>query len=530
MPSVSNNSTNSTPSKDRLGEALLKSKLINKDQLQEALKRRLQIDHPLGSILIEMGFITADDLLNYLAKKFGVPAVNLFEMDISQNVLNTVPLNKIQQFKILPISVKGNILTLAMTSPHDVMTISDLEFSIGKKIKPMITPFFMMDAALTLLSSNYADGLKGVAIRKTALKEKAEPGRPPKIDQLIQYLVKSGASDMLLTAGVPPSVKIGSIINRLSISSLTPFDCENYARELLSRKDWETFLKTNDLDIAHTYSGIARCRINFYRQRGSIAITIRHLKDNIPNLKELNLPAWLREYALKTQGLILISGPAGHGKSTTLSAMVDIINSNRRCNIITLEDPVEQLHKHKKSNINQREVGRDTESFEKGLRAVFRQAPDVIVIGELRDKESFEIALRAARTGHLVLSTMNAASATAVIRIITNMFDAHQQHLIRMLLADSLLLSFGQRLVPNRDKTGVVIAIEKFINSFRVSNLIREGKMQQIRSQMETGAEEFTPIEVSLAELYKYGKIEFEDGLAQATNMKYYKSLTGIKE
>ena len=530
MPSVSNDSTNSAPSKERLGEALLKSKLINKDQLQQALKRRLQIDHPLGSILIEMGFITADDLLNYLAKKFGVPAVNLFEMDINQNVLNTVPLNKIQQFKILPVSVNDNILTLAMTSPHDVMTISDLEFSIGKKIKPVITPFFMMEAALTLLSSNYADGLKGVAIRKEALKEKTEPGRPPKIDQLIHYLVKSGASDMLLTAGVPPSIKIGSILNRLSLASLTPYDCENYARELLSHKDWETFLKTNDLDIAHTYSDIARCRINFYRQRGSIAITIRHLKDNLPDLKGLNLPSWLREYALKTQGLILISGPAGHGKSTTLNAMVDIINSNRQCNIITLEDPVEYLHKHKKSNINQRGVGKDTESFEVGLRAIFRQAPDVIVIGELRDKESFEIALRAARTGHLVLSTMNAASSTAVIRIITNMFDAHQQNLIKMLLADSLLLSFAQRLVPNRDKTGVVIAIEKFINSYRVSNLIREGKMQQIRSQMETGTEEFIPIEVSLAELYKAGKIEFEDGLAQATNPKYYMSLTGIKE
>lgn len=530
MSLATNDLKDSIVPNDRLGEALLKRKLINRDQLQKALKRRAQKDLPLGSILIEMGFLSTEDLLKYLSKKFGVPGVNLFEKTISQKILDIVPLVKIKQFKVLPVSIDNNLLTLAMTSPQDVMSISDIEFSIGKKIKPVIVPYFMMEAALTLLSSNYGDGLEGKAIRKVALGEKSDSGAPPNIDQLLHYLVKSGAGDMLLTAGVPPSIKSGGVIKRLSIVSLTPEHCEKYARELLPEKEWKTFLETKDLDIAHTYSDLARFRINFYRQRNSVAITIRHLLDKMPGLKELNLPLWLKDYALKKQGLILISGPAGHGKSTTLSAMVEIINTNRRCNIITLEDPIEYLFKHKKSNINQREIGRDTDSFEKGLRAIFRQAPDVIVIGELRDKESFEIALRAARTGHLVLSTMNAVSATAVIRIILNMFEAHQQNLIRMLLADSLLLSLAQRLVMNRKKTGVEVAIEKFTNSHRVSNLIREGKMQQIRSQMETGAEEFTPIEFSLAELYKSGKIDYEEGLAQATNQKLYMSLSGIAQ
>jgi twitching motility protein PilT len=336
---------------------------------------------------------------------------------------------------------------------------------------------------------------------------------------------------MLLTVGVPPSVKLSNEIKRLATVSLTPADCELYARELLANDDngWEKFSQTNDLDIASTYPNLGRFRINFYRQRGSVSITIRRLFDRLPTMAELRLPDWIKDYALKPQGLILVSGPAGHGKSTTLCTMIDIINTNRRCNIITLEDPVEYLHKHKKSNINQREIGRDTESFEKGMRAVFRQSPDVIVIGELRDKESFEIALRAARTGSLVISTMNAANSTAVIRIIVNMFPESQQNLITMLLADSLLLSLAQRLVPNRDKTGQILALERFTNSNRISNLIREGKLHQIRAQMETGCEEFTPIDLSLAELYKNRLIDYEDGLTYSVNQQLYQDITGVR-
>jgi twitching motility protein PilT len=486
---------------------------------------------PIGSLLIKMGFVSTDNMLDFLSKRFGVPCVNIFKRTIPQDIINLIPLDKIKQYKILPISKKNSILTLGMVSPQDFMTITDLEFTMGIKIKPVVIPFFMMEAALTLLTSSFEDGISGETIKNIALEDKAETQTSPKIEALLSYLVKTEASDMLLTVGVPPSVKISNQVKRLATVSLTPADCELYARELLANRDddWEKFLQTNDLDIASTYPNLGRFRINLYRQRNSISITIRRLYDRLPTLKELRLPEWIREYALKPQGLIIVSGPAGHGKSTTLCAMIDIINTTRRCNIITLEDPIEYLHKHKKSNINQREIGRDTETFEKGLRAVFRQSPDVIVIGELRDKESFEIALRAARTGSLVLSTMNAANSTAVIRIMVNMFSENQQNLITMLLADSFLLSLAQRLVPNKDKTGQILALERFTNSNRISNLIREGKLHQIRAQMETGCEEFMPLEHSLAELYKEGKIDFEDGLIYSVNKQLYQDITGIK-
>ncbi|MFO8111158.1 MAG: PilT/PilU family type 4a pilus ATPase [Desulfosalsimonadaceae bacterium] len=515
--------------RERLGEALIKNGLITSDQLQKALKRRTQVDMPLGSILIEMGFLRTNDLLVILSRKFGVPFVNLFTMDIEQRVLDFIPTEKMLRYKILPVSVEDNTLTLAMISPQDFVTISDLEFTIGKTIKPVIVPFFMMEVALSLLSATYQDGLKGSDIEKLALSEKAGTQDSPRIEKLLAHFIKTGANDMLLTAGAPPSIKISSQLQRFSTSFLTPLDCEYYAKELLSQDQWEGFLAKNELDVSITYPNIGRFRMNFYRQRGSVSISIRHVTDKIGTLEELGLPAWLRGFALKAQGLILISGPAGSGKSTTMNALVDIINTNRKCNIITLEDPVEYLHTHKKSNVNQREIGRDTDSFREGLRGIFRQAPDVIVIGELRDMESFEIALRAARTGHLVLSTMNAADSTAVFRIIINMFPAHQQNTIQMMLADSLQLSLAQRLIPRKDGKGAVVATEKFANSYRMSNFIREGKLHQIRSQMESGTEEFSPLDQSLAALYKRGLISFDAALNYAANPLLLSEIAGAK-
>ena len=332
---------------------------------------------------------------------------------------------------------------------------------------------------------------------------------------------------MLLTAGVPPSRKINNDIKRAAMDALTPLDCERYAKELMSEKDWEeVFIPKGDHDFAVTYPEIGRFRVNVYRQRNSVSITLRHIVEILPSVKELNLPDWIQEFALKPQGLILISGPAGHGKTTTLAAMVDIINTHRKCNIVTLEDPIEYLHKHKNSNVNQREVGLDTESFYEGLRHIFRQDPDVIVVGELRDVESFAIALQAADTGHLVLSTVHANTATSTIERIINIFPPHQQNQVRTQIADSLLLVFSQRLIPLKEGEGRILAHEKLINSHRIKNFIREGKTHQIRSQMQSGTEVFASIDVSLADLFRSGLITFEEGLIYAEDEQFYRDIT----
>jgi len=310
------------------------------------------------------------------------------------------------------------------------------------------------------------------------------------------------------------------------MASLTPEDCERYARELMTENDWKTFIENRDYDTAVTFPEMGRFRVNLYRQRTSISITLRHIKDILPSIEELNLPQWIQDFALMPQGLILISGPAGHGKSTTLAAMVDMINSNKRCNIVTLEDPIEHLHKHKKSNVNQRDIGLDTKSFVEGLKHVFRQDPDVIVIGEMRDADSFSIALQAADTGHLVITTVHASTAASTIERVINIFPGEQQGLIRTRIADNLLFVLSQRLIPSKKGEGRVLALEKLINSVSIRNFIREGKTHQIKAQMLSGSDDYSALESSIAKLYLEGMITFEEGLVFAENKQFYKFLT----
>ncbi|MBN1931736.1 MAG: PilT/PilU family type 4a pilus ATPase [Desulfobacterales bacterium] len=512
--------------KQRLGEILVQNGLITEEQLKKVLNRQTQVGGHLGSILVNMGFITIDKLIEFLSKKAGVPGINLFELNIDPAVINLLPLEKINAFKILPVAVDKNILTLAMINPQDFLIIGELEFTLGKKIKPVIVPHFMMEAAFKSIISSADGSFKGTVAAKLAEAHKETIKQSPKLIQLLRYLAKSRASDMLLTAGAPPSIRITNELKRLAMVPLVPADCERYARELMADKDWDIFRRTNEHDFTARFPKIGRFRVNVYRQRNSVSIALRPIYDEIPSLKELNLPEWVKEFALKPHGLILITGPAGHGKSTTLSAMIDIINTYRKCNIVTLEDPIEYLHKHKMSNINQREVGRDTVSFYEGIRHIFRQSPDVIMVGEMRDRETFEIALLAADTGHLVLSTVHSDNSTSVIERVINMFPPYQHGLIRMMLADSLLLSISQRLIPLKNGPGRILAVEKLINTFRIKKLIREEKTHQIRSQMQAGTEDYTSIDIAVADLCNQGLINHEDGLIYIEDKQFFNALS----
>lgn len=517
------NRKNDRRSPKRLGEQLISGGVINENQLQQVLKRQAQVGGHLGSLLIEMGFVDIEELLEYLRMKFQVPAVNLFKQKIERGVLGLIPMEKLETYNILPLTDDGQVVTLAMINPQDFTAINEVEFLLGRKVKPVVVPAFMMKAALEHLRSDVSCQIDGQALAELVALEKGTDS--PKLSSLLRYLIKSQANDMLICAGAPPSLKMGNKLKRLALPSLSPKDCEGYAYELMSKQGWDIFRRTGDYGFSAVYKGIGRFRITAYRQRGSVSIAIRPILDNVPSLEQLNLPQWLADYALRPTGLILICGPAGHGKSTTLAAMVDIINSRRGCNIISLEDPVEYLHKHKRSNICQREIGSDSPSFVEGLRNIFRQAPDVIVIGEMRDRETFRIALQAAGSGHLVLSTAHADSATAVIERVINMFEPYEQALIRTMLSDSLLLSLSQRLVPKQQEPGRVLALEKLINTHRLRKFIREGKTHQIRAQMQTGTEDFTSIDIDLARLCRQGRISFEDGLMFCEDKGFFREL-----
>lgn len=512
--------------KMRIGEFMVDQGLITRSQLDEALKRQSQVGEHIGSILLELGHVTIEELLGILQSQFGMPAVNLFDQEIEPQAAGLIPPDKIKEKQVLPISVQGNRLTLAMVNPKDLTTVSELEFRLGKKIDPVVVPSFMMDTASEMLASRSNKRLSGKELEQQCNYGREGDKTGTRLVALLKKAVGVNASDLILTAGAPPSLRIVNNLKRLAAPPLTPADCEAYAREMMPDNTWHTYLEHKEVDFSVTYPEIGRFRVNAYRQRNSAALAVRPVIETIPPASELNLPTWLLNYALKPSGLIVVSGPAGHGKSTTLYAMVDMINNNKRSNIISLEDPVEFLHKHKKSNISQREVGVDTPSFYSGLKSVLRQAPDVIVVGEMRDKESFEIALQASYTGHLVITTMHAGNATVAIENTIQMFEPHKQALIRMMLADALIVSVAQRLVPLKDGSGRILALERLVNSYRVKNIIREGKTHQIRSQMQQGAEDFASIDIELAGLYKSGRITMEDGMIFANDRYHYKELT----
>jgi len=526
---LQSNNTQKISKRLRFGEKLIEQGLITPKQLEQALQRHVQVGGRIGSILLEMGFISIENLLSFLENQFNVPSVNLFKTDISQDVLAMLPWEKMDILKVIPVDIKNHVVTLAMENPNDFMTIEELEFFFGKKIKPVVVPEFMIESAIHCLLSSPDGNLKGKDVANLAEADRPKIKTALPLISLLKQSIKLRANDLLLVAGVPPSFKVFNQLKRLSAWPLTPVDTEKYAKKLMTEEQWKEFSRKNDMDLSVAFSKIGRFRTNIFRQRNSISIVMRPIPDRMPTLKELNLPGWIKDISLKTQGLILIAGPTGHGKSTTLYCMIDIINTHRKCNIITFEDPIEYMHRHKKSNVSQREVGRDTSSFHEGLKYVLRQSPDVIVIGEMRDKESFKIALSAATTGHLVISTVHANNSTAVIERVINMFDPHEQATIRTMIADSLIICVSQRLVDLKDGSGRILAIEKMLASNRIKQLIRDDNVHKIRTQMQTGSQDYSPIDASLAQLYRKGLIDFESGMNFADDPKHFSKFTGTR-
>lgn len=333
------------------------------------------------------------------------------------------------------------------------------------------------------------------------------------LNELLERTVKEGASDLHLTVGIPPTIRVNGELVHLDYSKITPIATEEFSREIL-KEDYEEYLKRGEIDTSYSIAGLGRFRVNIFKQRGSDAISIRVVALKIPNLDELGFPPVLKELTEKQRGLVLVTGPTGSGKSTTLAAMINEINANRAAHIITLEDPVEYLHKHNKSIINQREIGKDSKSYQNALKAVLREDPDVILVGEMRDIETISIAITAAETGHLVFSTLHTIGASKTIDRIIDVFPPHQQQQIKIQLAAVLQGIVSQQLVPKINDNGRIAALEIMIATPAIQNLVREGKTHQIESAVQTGGKYgMKTMDMALAELYKKNIISYDNAM-----------------
>ena len=342
--------------------------------------------------------------------------------------------------------------------------------------------------------------------------------------ELVNIATSRKASDIHLTVGLPPVIRINGELVILDSAKLMPGDTKSLVYQSLDENSIKTLEEKGEVDSSFSNPGIGRYRINAYRQRGSYGMALRIIPLQIPTAEDLGLPTIAKELARLPRGLILVTGPTGSGKSTTLATMIDQINNERRCHILTLEDPIEYLHKHKESIVNQREMGTDSLSFSSSLRAALRQDPDVILVGEMRDLETISIALTAAETGHLVLSTLHTNGAAKTIDRIIDVFPPHQQQQVRVQFSSAIQAIISQQLLPKSDESGRVAAFEVMVATSAIRNLIREDKIHQIDTAIQTGAKyKMQTMDNSLLELYKQGLITKDIALMQAINQENIK-------
>jgi len=350
---------------------------------------------------------------------------------------------------------------------------------------------------------------------------------PPTLHQLLKAMLDKGASDLHLTTASAPQLRIDGELVPLRTEALTPVDTKQLCYSILTDAQKLRFEEDQELDLSFGVKNLARFRANIYMQRGAVAGAFRLVPFNIIPLEELGLPKVVAELCEKPRGLVLVTGPTGSGKSTTLASMLDRINQRHRAHIITIEDPIEYLHPHKNSLVNQREIGSDSQSFKRALKYILRQDPDVVLIGEMRDLETIEAALTIAETGHLALATLHTNSAVQSINRIVDVFPPHQQSQIRAVLAFVLEGVVSQALIPRATGSGRVLCAEVMVPNSAIRNLIREDKLHQIYSQMQIGQTKYgmQTMNQSLCDLYLRRTISLEEAMGRSSDTDELKTM-----
>jgi len=364
---------------------------------------------------------------------------------------------------------------------------------------------------------------------------KAEPGKKATgpglidethIDDLLMEMVQRGSSDVHICVGVPPIIRVDGQLMALNYEKINPMQTQRMLYDILSDEQIQRFEESWELDFSYSLRNVSRFRVNIFKDKGTVAAAFRLIPMKIPTIRELGLPLVLETITRRPRGLVLVTGPTGSGKSTSLAAMVNQINTERSVHVITIEDPIEYLHQHRFSIINQREIGQDTKEFANALRAALREDPDVILVGEMRDLETMSNAIRAAETGHLVFATLHTNSAASTVDRVVDSFPASQQEQIRLMLSNSLEAVLCQQLLPRAGMPGRVCCMEIMIATPAIRNLIREAKSHQLTSIIQTSANVgMQTMDQHLRDLYQKGIITYDEAMARAMSQEELKNM-----
>jgi twitching motility protein PilT len=562
----------------RLGQVLLEQGIVTEDQLSEATDEQQRSGLSLVKVLMAQGALSKRDVVRAHARLASLMYVDLAAENPESAALASVPGDVARRQLALPMRIQDDgSLVLAMAEPRNHLAIDEVAELSGRRIVAAAAYRADLSAAIDLAYAvdplvvgatdaspplppapappqmdyqppppaaapvNGAAHQLGETFGADDLPMVEAPADPPPVEveaeaeadpnfaDFLEQVITGGGSDLHLTAGLPPMIRVNGQLRPIrGYRRLLPRDLQELLYSILNQKQRETFEENLELDVSYTLPGKARFRVNVFRQRDALGSVMRLIPVEIKSIDDLGLPPAVKEFAKLRRGLVLVTGITGSGKSTTLAGLIDIINSSRAEHIMTVEDPIEFLHRHKRAVVNQREVGTDTHGFAEALKRVLRQDPDVILIGEMRDLETIQTALTAAETGHLVFGTLHTQDAPQSVDRVIDVFPPHQQQQIRVQLAGTLAGIVSQQLLPTYDGKGRAAAAEVMVATPAVRNLIREGKTHQLYTSMQAGGKfGMQVMDQHLAQLVRLGKITYECALEHSHHVDEFNRLAG---
>jgi twitching motility protein PilT len=500
----------------RFGETLVERHVLSRDDLERAIEEADRTNQALPSVLLKSGFVGSKDLTAALAEQMGIRFIDFLETPIHQDAPGMLTAELARQYMALPVDFESHKLVVAFAEPADDEALAAIGHFTSYEIIPAVADRAELTRAIDMVFGAPGEPHAGPEDAKV----ESETFDEFHINDLLELVIQWGGSDLHLASGSPPVIRVHG-----DLRPVTEFPIMNGSQirqmvfSILTQKQREKFENELELDTSYALPGRGRFRVNVFLQRDSVGCVMRAIPYEIVDFDSLGIPPAVKPWSYLPRGLILVTGPTGSGKSTTLASLVDIVNRERSVHIMTVEDPIEFLHTHKRSLINQREVGEDTHSFAEALKHVLRQDPDVILVGEMRDLETISTALTAAETGHLVFATLHTQDAPQSIDRVIDVFPAHQQQQVRVQLASALQGICTQQLLPTIDGQGRAVACEVMVATPAIRNLIREGKVHQIYSMLQAGGKYgMVTMDMSLAQLVRSHRISLDVALERCAN------------
>ncbi len=539
MPSTS------VATNQRVALILNKQKLLSPDLLEGLVTRAAKHQQWIGQAAVDGGFLTYDELAAALARDTELTLVHLPTCCPEPRALRRLTASKCREHNAVPLAMHRGMLVVVMANPLDESSVNFLREATQSKLIIQVAPLHAIRKAVEewyaklppLATEDEANEMRQMLsdlhVPGDALAASQGTGQATDhfcLDDLLQMMMERLASDLHLATGSPPLMRVDGDLQAMPFPLLTPHGIQTIIYSILTDRQITAFERSWELDFSYSLPGVSRFRVNIHRQRGSLGAVFRIIPMEVPSLDKLKMPPIVREFTHRPRGLVLVTGPTGAGKSTTLAAMVEEINRTAHKHIVTIEDPIEFLHTNVKSVVTQREVGTDTESFAVALRHVLRQDPDVILIGEMRDLETISAALTAAETGHLVFASLHTTSASQSVDRIVDVFPESQQAQVRAQLANVLEGILTQTLLQRLDGKGRVCAQEIMVASPAIRTLIRDNKVHQMPSIIQASAKySMQTLDAALRTLVLSRQVSLDEALKKTSNPEDFKSMVALK-